>query len=124
MNTHERCTYRPLLATVAVAPKNASRRLPSLHELDEDLQYSVASATDGLDMTLLTKTMVPPEMVSDPNLSLPASLSFQQHFGEGCSLRLIMYEECERSNPVNCTVEHDVMWSMLVILVPYYGKEM
>lgn len=49
--------------TVAVAPKNTSRRVPSLHELDEDLKYSVPSAIDGLDMSLLTKTLVPPEMV-------------------------------------------------------------
>lgn len=51
---------------MAVAPKNTTRRVPTLRELDEDLKYSVPSAADGLDMSLLTKTLVPPEMVSVP----------------------------------------------------------
>lgn len=50
-------------STVAVAPRNTTRRLPSLRELDEDLRYSVPSAAEGLDMSLLTTTLVPPEMV-------------------------------------------------------------
>lgn len=49
--------------TVAVAPKNTSRHVPSLRELDEELKYSVPSTADGLDMGLLTDTLVPPEMV-------------------------------------------------------------
>lgn len=54
----------PALVKVAAAPKNTTRRVPTLRELDEDLKYSVPSAADGLDMSLLTKTLVPPEMVS------------------------------------------------------------
>lgn len=52
------------LLQVAAAPKNTTRRVPSLRELDEDLKSSLPSAADGLDMTLLTKTLVPREMVS------------------------------------------------------------
>lgn len=55
--------YPHIPHAVAVAPKNTTRRVPSLRELDEDLKYSVPSAADGLDMSLLTKTLVPPEMV-------------------------------------------------------------
>lgn len=51
------------IVEVAVAPKNTTRRVPTLRELDEDLKYSVPPASDGLDMGLLTNTLVPPEMV-------------------------------------------------------------
>ena len=54
----------PSLAEVAAAPKNTTRRVPSLRELDEDLKHAIPSSADGLDMSLLTKTLVPPEMVS------------------------------------------------------------
>lgn len=54
------------IRAVAVAPKNTSRHVPSLRELDEELKYSVPSASDGLDMSLLTDTLVPPEMVRIP----------------------------------------------------------
>ncbi|CAN0389316.1 unnamed protein product, partial [Scytosiphon promiscuus] len=48
---------------VAAAPKNTTRRVPSLRELDDDLKYAIPSGADGLDMSLLTSTLVPPEMV-------------------------------------------------------------
>ncbi|CAM9487544.1 unnamed protein product [Ectocarpus fasciculatus] len=50
---------------VAAAPQNTTRRVPSLRELDEDLKYAIPSGADGLDMSLLTKTLVPPEMLEE-----------------------------------------------------------
>ena len=45
---------------VAAAPKNVTRRVASLHELDSDLKYSVSSAENGIDLSLLTANLVPP----------------------------------------------------------------
>jgi hypothetical protein len=45
---------------VAAAPKNTNRRVASLHELDSDLKYSVSSAENGIDLSLLTTNLVPP----------------------------------------------------------------
>ncbi|GMI33683.1 hypothetical protein TrCOL_g738 [Triparma columacea] len=45
---------------VAAAPKNINRRVASLHELDSDLKYSVSSAENGIDLSLLTTNLVPP----------------------------------------------------------------
>ncbi|CAM9403939.1 unnamed protein product [Laminaria digitata] len=57
-----------IVSKVAAAPKNTSRRVPSLRELDEDLKSSLPSAADGLDMTLLTKTLVPREMLEEADV--------------------------------------------------------
>lgn len=51
------------IAEVAAAPKNTTRRVPTLRELDDDLKHAIPSCADGLDMSLLTQTLVPPEMV-------------------------------------------------------------
>lgn len=58
------CFIVCFLIEVAAAPKNTTRRVPSLRELDEELKRAIPSSADGLDMSLLTKTLVPPEMVS------------------------------------------------------------
>eukprot|EP00752_Nemacystus_decipiens_P007427 g6639.t1 len=54
-----------IVLKVAAAPKNTTRRVPSLRELDEDLKHAIPSSADGLDMSLLTKTLVPPEMLEE-----------------------------------------------------------
>ena len=53
-----------VLTTVAAAPKNTARRVPSLRELDHAIRYTIPSAAEGLDMSMLTNTLVPPDMVS------------------------------------------------------------
>lgn len=53
---------------VAMAPKNTARRVPSLRELDHAIEYVIPSATDGLDMSLLTNKLVPPEMLHEPDV--------------------------------------------------------
>ncbi|GMH72429.1 hypothetical protein TrST_g13266 [Triparma strigata] len=44
---------------VAEAPKNVNRRVASLHELDSSIKYSVSSSENGVDLSVLTKNLVP-----------------------------------------------------------------
>jgi Intraflagellar transport protein 43 len=57
--------YDMCVVAVAAAPKNTARRVPSLRELDHAIRYTIPSAAEGLDMSMLTNTLVPPDMVSN-----------------------------------------------------------
>lgn len=59
---------------VADAPKVASRKIQTMKELDSDIKYVVRSATDtGLNLSLLTKALSPPESVRLQAASASAS---------------------------------------------------
>ena len=49
---------------VAQAPRNLTRRLPNLRDLDAELKGAVPSGF-GVDLSVLTATLVPPDMVSE-----------------------------------------------------------
>jgi len=49
---------------VAQAPRNLTRRLPGLRELDAELKFAIPSGL-GVDLSVLTTTLVPPDMVSE-----------------------------------------------------------
>ena len=53
-----------LTAQVAVAPKNLARRVQSLQQLDHDIKYTLPSG-GGLDLSILTSSLAPPEMVQE-----------------------------------------------------------
>eukprot|EP00619_Florenciella_sp_RCC1007_P013289 CAMPEP_0205913580 /NCGR_PEP_ID=MMETSP1325-20131115/6630_1 /ASSEMBLY_ACC=CAM_ASM_000708 /TAXON_ID=236786 /ORGANISM="Florenciella sp., Strain RCC1007" /LENGTH=241 /DNA_ID=CAMNT_0053280473 /DNA_START=1 /DNA_END=726 /DNA_ORIENTATION=+ len=53
-----------LTAQVAVAPKNLARRVQSLQQLDHEIKYTLPSG-GGLDLSILTASLVPPEMVQE-----------------------------------------------------------
>ncbi|KAG5188559.1 intraflagellar transport protein 43-domain-containing protein [Tribonema minus] len=53
--------------TVAAAPRNTARRVPSLRELDHAIRFTIPSAAEGLDMSMLTKTLVPPHVLQEPD---------------------------------------------------------
>jgi len=50
---------------VAAAPKNITRTVASLHELDNDLKFSVSSKEKGIDMSLLVTNLVPASAVQE-----------------------------------------------------------
>jgi hypothetical protein len=52
---------------VASAPKNVTRRVASLHELDSSLKHSVRSGSHGVDLSLLSNRLVPPTSVAEPD---------------------------------------------------------
>lgn len=53
---------------VAVAPKNLARRVQSLAQLDREIKYQVPAA-GGLDLSILTKCLVPPKMVEEEDVT-------------------------------------------------------
>ncbi len=69
-NTHDElhCFFRKVelicLLVVDDAPKNSLQALPSLRELDNTVQCVVPTLSKGLDMSILTRVLVPETMVS------------------------------------------------------------
>jgi hypothetical protein len=53
---------------VAAAPKNLTRKVATLFDLDNDLKHSISSAAGGLDMSLLTEKLVPPGKVQEEDV--------------------------------------------------------
>ncbi|GMH65440.1 hypothetical protein TL16_g04199 [Triparma laevis f. inornata] len=60
MNDEEDITVQ-----VAAAPRNVNRRVASLHELDSEIKYSVSSSENGVDLSLLTTSLVPQSSVQE-----------------------------------------------------------
>lgn len=81
--------FLDVLTTVAAAPKNTARRVPSLRELDHAIRYTIPSAAEGLDMSMLTNTLVPPDMVSTN--SCDCTMMRIMH----CFLVLASYNTCD-----------------------------
>ena len=50
---------------VAAAPKNITRRVQSLAELEKDMQYALPAANTGLDLGLLTSALCPQTLVME-----------------------------------------------------------
>ena len=42
-------------------------RLPEMRELDNAIQYIVASSSGGIDLSLLTETLLPPALLQEPD---------------------------------------------------------
>eukprot|EP00968_Pinguiococcus_pyrenoidosus_P001538 scaffold69_cov248-Pinguiococcus_pyrenoidosus.AAC.32 len=54
-----------LSAQVATAPKNTSKRMPSFNELERDLEYVIPTSDSGIDLTPLSRTLVPASAVRE-----------------------------------------------------------
>ncbi|CAM9582861.1 unnamed protein product [Phaeothamnion confervicola] len=54
-----------IMTQIAKAPKNTTRKVQSLRELDHEIRHTVASAAEGLDLSLLTRDLVPLAMLRE-----------------------------------------------------------
>ena len=53
---------------VAHAPRNVNRKIPTLDELENDVKAALPSRENGLDMTVLFKTLVPVSQVQESDV--------------------------------------------------------
>lgn len=55
-----------LTKQVASAPRNTQRRVQTMNELDDDIKYTVPSATSGgVDLSLLTAALSPSDALQE-----------------------------------------------------------
>mmetsp|Transcript_11437 Transcript_11437/g.34739 ORF Transcript_11437/g.34739 Transcript_11437/m.34739 type:complete len:167 (-) Transcript_11437:67-567(-) len=54
-----------ITAQVAAAPKNNTKRLQGLSELERDLKYTIPSSDNGIDLTPLASTLAPAQITKE-----------------------------------------------------------
>jgi len=107
---------------VAAAPRNVARRVQSLRELDDAIKYTVPSGA-GIDLSILTSSLVPPKMVREDDTPWEFDALLQEVTQE-FNLEMEKREQDEAAGLVEKRVKEDAGSEVLELGVKKRGMTM